>query len=156
MSYSTISVEEGSECFYTTVFAPLILNNNSSERNLNIPLLNDHDLGGGKLVSRGSKITVDMAPTVENAYRYSALTASWGKDVVNSPFLFAVKEIGEGDSESENEHIQVVDTKWPIQISCRFCEKLGASYSGHKGTMRRHMKARCVVFSVSSSKSTAI
>ncbi len=112
----------------------------SRKRKLDVPIRNDHDLANetcGKVVSKVPRTTVDMAPTGENAGRYSVLWISWGKIPTYSRVLesVAVDDDSEDseDSESEEQKVSV----------CKLCKKLDIWHSVvSSSALRTHMRAR--------------
>ncbi len=98
----------------------------------------------GKVVSRGLRTTVDMAPTGENGDRYSALSTSWGRRSDNNrvleAFIFDRPDDDVVVSEAEDE-----DDRTALEVykrhDCRLCEKLDVTHVEiSERRMRRHMR----------------
>lgn len=81
-----------------------------SERNIEVPIRNDHDLTSASqegMVSRVTTITVDLPPTSEIGSRYSDMSISWG----GRPRFRVDTRIEVNDHHEQKE--------W-----CKLCEKL--------------------------------
>ncbi len=121
-----------------------LLSNYIRDKNADVPIRNDHDLNyeiDGKAASRAWRVTVDLAPTGENADRYSVLLRSWSKSVVYCRAL----EVAFHDEESEDdtsEHTGMPPGSERI-LYCKLCEKLDVFFSETRYSgLRRHMRAR--------------
>ncbi len=107
-----------------------------------MPLRNDHDLAtevDGTMVSRASRTTVDMAPTGENADRYSALASSWGKSTSYDMVMQATDDPRESEGESE------LTTENYGTFYCHLCKKLDVNHVAmYEYRLRKHMRNRWV------------
>jgi len=111
------------------------------QRELNadaVPLRNEHDLcSSDDIVSRTfPRTTVDMAPTGENADRYSDLSGSWGK---HAYYRSAIETVSTSLREPEDERSP---KPCKSNIWCHLCRKLGVVYSEYCYDLSIHMKNR--------------
>ncbi len=121
------------------VLSPARLTYELRESGIDVPLRNDHDIhdeSDGKMVSRIlHTLTVDMAPTGENADRYSALSVSWGhKALYGGP----VRVDREADELTGGLTARQLEWKW-----CQLCKKLDANYMERgEDRLRLHMRMK--------------
>lgn len=84
----------------------------------------------GKVVSKVPRTTVDMAPTGENADRYSVLWNSWGEKITYSRVLESVA-VDERSKKSEGK-----------LLPCKLCEMLDFWHNEvSSSALRRHVRA---------------
>jgi len=112
------------------------LRRRNKDRGTEVPIRNDHDLESevdGILVSRTSIVTVNMAPTGENASRYSALSISWGHSARGDGCT--VKD------EPDDSEDALAEQGITFRENCKLCARLGAEHEERTpDRLRAHMK----------------